>query len=277
MTRNRQGDYVAPPRPIGDETKAQQASTRATLYTSFYHAALEQHIPPETILKLLRVHSYDVDFKQKVKPGDTFEVFFDGGSDDEVGELLYTSMTIDGQQRKFYRFRTPDDVVDYYDEQGNSAKKFLMRNPVRGGRYTSGFGERRHPLLGIMRMHTGVDWAAPVGTPILAAGDGTVEQVGRQRRLRQLCPHPPRQRLLDRLRPHVALRRRRRARRHREAGPDHRLCRLDRHVDRPALPLRGAGQQQLRQPDDHPGAARAPAHRPPARRVPERARTASTP
>lgn len=178
VARNRQGDYVASTEATPDEVKSPQASTRATLYASFYHAALQQHIPPETILKLLRVHSYDVDFKQKVKPGDTFEVFFDGGSDDEAGELLYTSMTIDGQQRQFYRFRTPDDVVDYYDEQGNSAKKFLMRNPVRGGRYTSGFGERRHPLLGIMRMHTGVDWAAPVGTPILAAGDGTVEQVG---------------------------------------------------------------------------------------------------
>jgi murein DD-endopeptidase MepM/ murein hydrolase activator NlpD len=176
VTRNRQGDFVATTE--GSEIKNQQASTRATLYTSFYHTALAQHIPQATIEKLLRVHSYDVDFKQKVKPGDTFEVFFDSGSDDDAGELLYTSMTIDGVQRKFYRFRTPDDVVDYYDEQGNSAKKFLMRNPVKGGRYTSGFGERRHPLLGIMRMHTGVDWAAPVGTPILAAGDGTVELVG---------------------------------------------------------------------------------------------------
>jgi murein DD-endopeptidase MepM/ murein hydrolase activator NlpD len=174
--RNRQGDFVATAE--GNQLKAPQATTRATLYTSFYHAALAQHIPAETIVKLLRVHSYDVDFKQKVKPGDTFEAFFDGGNDSEVGELLYTAMTIDGQQRKFYRFRTPDDVVDYYDDQGNSAKKFLMRNPVKGGRYTSGFGDRRHPLLGIMRMHTGVDWAAPAGTPILAAGDGTVELVG---------------------------------------------------------------------------------------------------
>ncbi len=131
------------------------------------------------MLRLLRVHSYDVDFKQKVKAGDSFEMFFDGGNNEaEVGELLYTAMTIDGQSRKFFRFRTPDDVVDYYDEQGNSAKKFLMRNPVKGGRYTSGFGDRRHPLLRYMRKHTGVDWAAPTGTPILAAGDGTVEQVG---------------------------------------------------------------------------------------------------
>ena len=180
VARNRRGDYVASAQAIGRDVKTPQTQTRATLYTSFYHAALEQHIPAETILKLLRVHSYDVDFKQKVKAGDSFEMFFDGGSDDEAGELLFTSMTIDGQQRKFFRFRTPDDVVDYYDEQGNSAKKFLMRNPVKGGRFTSGFGDRRHPLLKYMRMHTGVDWAAPTGTPILAAGDGTVEQVGRQ-------------------------------------------------------------------------------------------------
>ena len=155
----------------------------------FYHAALEQHIPAETILKLLRVHSYDVDFKQKVKAGDTFEMFFDGGNDDEVGELLYTSMTIDGQQRKFFRFRTPDDVVDYYDEQGNSAKKFLMRNPVKGGRFTSGFGDRRHPLLQIhahayrrrlgradrhadprrRRRHGGAGRAAKAATAIMSA------------------------------------------------------------------------------------------------------------
>ena len=180
IARNRQGEFVASRDAIGNDVKTPQSQARATLYTSFYHAALEQHIPAETILKLLRVHSYDVDFKQKVKPGDTFEMFFDGANDDEVGELLYTAMTIDGQPRKFFRFRTPDDVVDYYDEQGNSAKKFLMRNPVKGGRYTSGFGDRRHPLLKYLRMHTGVDWAAPTGTPILAAGDGTVERVGRE-------------------------------------------------------------------------------------------------
>jgi murein DD-endopeptidase MepM/ murein hydrolase activator NlpD len=180
VARNRAGDYVASTDPIGNDAKPTQASTRATLYYSFYHAAQQQRLKSETILKLLRVHSYDVDFKQRVKLGDSFEMFFDGGNDDEAGELLYTSMTIDGQTRKFYRFRTPDDVVDYYDEQGNSAKKFLMRNPVKGGRYTSGFGARNHPLLKYRRQHTGVDWAAPSGTPILAAGDGTVDKVGRE-------------------------------------------------------------------------------------------------
>ena len=188
VARNSHGDYVATTQAVdltaADELKAVQTPRRATLYASFYTAALSQHIPSDTILKLLRVHSYDVDFKQKVGAGDTFEVFFDVPDGQEAheatGEVLYTSMTVDGQTRSFYRFRTPDGLVDYYDDQGSSAKKFLMRNPVKGGRYTSGFGPRIHPLLGIARMHTGVDWAAPPGTPILAAGDGTVEAVGRQ-------------------------------------------------------------------------------------------------
>jgi len=180
-TRNRDGDFLASTTAPVDEVVVTAADNRATLYESFYTAALEQKLPSDTIMKLLRVHSYDVDFKEKVRSGDTFEMFFDGEgvSGDKAGELLYTSMTVGGETRKFYRFRTPDNTVDYYDENGSSAKKFLMRNPVKGGRFTSGFGNRRHPLLRRIRMHTGVDWAAPTGTPILAAGDGTIEMAER--------------------------------------------------------------------------------------------------
>jgi murein DD-endopeptidase MepM/ murein hydrolase activator NlpD len=192
VARNKSGDFVASDQSVSlteaDEISKLQGPKATTLYTSFYHAALSQHLPADTILKLLRVHSYDVDFKQRVKPGDSFEVFLESpegegdreAAGEDAGEVLYTSMTVDGLTRDFYRFRTPDGQVDYYDLQGNSAKKFLMRNPVKGGRYTSGFGARRHPLLRYTRMHTGVDWAAPAGTPILAGGDGTVEMVGRE-------------------------------------------------------------------------------------------------
>jgi murein DD-endopeptidase MepM/ murein hydrolase activator NlpD len=179
-SRNRDGDYLASTVVPLDEVVV-TASNRASLYESFYESALEQRLPADVIMKLLRVHSYDVDFKQKVRPGDTFEVFFEGdhANSEKAGELLYTSMTVGGETRKFYRFRTPDNTIDFYDEEGSSAKKFLMRNPVKGGRFTSGFGNRRHPLLRRIRMHTGVDWAAPTGTPILAAGDGTIEMAER--------------------------------------------------------------------------------------------------
>jgi len=179
-SRNRDGDYLASTVAPLDEVVV-VASNRASLYESFYESALEQKLPADVIMNLLRVHSYDVDFKQKVRPGDTFEVFFEGEgtSSEKAGELLYTSMTVGGETRKFYRFRTPDNTIDFYDENGSSAKKFLMRNPVKGGRFTSGFGNRRHPLLRRIKMHTGVDWAAPTGTPILAAGDGTIEMAER--------------------------------------------------------------------------------------------------
>jgi murein DD-endopeptidase MepM/ murein hydrolase activator NlpD len=159
------------------------AADRATLYTSIYSAAMAQNLSREDTVSLLRVFSYDLDYKQRVRPGDGFEMFFDVAQPEEgaekPGELLYVSMNAGGEMMKYYRFRTPDGVIDFYNPQGSNSRKFLMRKPISAGRFTSGFGYRRHPLLGINKMHTGVDWAAPVGTPIFAAGNGTVEMAGR--------------------------------------------------------------------------------------------------
>jgi murein DD-endopeptidase MepM/ murein hydrolase activator NlpD len=93
--------------------------------------------------------------------------------------VLYATLTVGGETKKFYRFQSPDDgLVDYYDEAGKSAKKFLVRKPVAEGIMRSSFGIRRHPILGYTKMHTGVDWAAPTGTPIYAAGNGVIEKAG---------------------------------------------------------------------------------------------------
>ena len=88
-------------------------------------------------------------------------------------------MTVRDQTFKYYRFQTPDDnLVDYYDENGRSTRKFLLRKPIAEGEMTSPFGMRYHPILHFARMHTGVDWAAPIGTPIFAAGNGVVIKAG---------------------------------------------------------------------------------------------------
>ena len=101
--------------------------------------------------------------------------------DTENAEILYAALTLGNITHRFYRFRDSEDgSVDYYDEAGKSAQKFLIRKPVPSARYSSGFGMRRHPILHRYRMHTGVDWAAPTGTPILAAGAGMVEKIGRR-------------------------------------------------------------------------------------------------
>jgi murein DD-endopeptidase MepM/ murein hydrolase activator NlpD len=153
------------------------------LYQSIYETALRNKVPASVIEDMIRIYSYDVDFQRKVQPGDSFDVFYagedEGATITEKTEVLFASLTVGGETKKYYRFQTPDDsVVDYYDETGKSAKKFLVRKPVNNAIMRSGFGGRRHPILGYVKMHTGVDWATSYGTPIFASGNGVVEKVG---------------------------------------------------------------------------------------------------
>jgi len=153
------------------------------LYQSIYETALRNKVPATVIEDMVRIYSYDVDFQRKVQPGDSFDVFFagedEGATITEKTEVLYASLTVGGETKKYYRFQTPDDsVVDYYDETGKSAKKFLVRKPVNNAIMRSPFGYRRHPILGYVKMHTGVDWATAYGTPIFASGNGVVETAG---------------------------------------------------------------------------------------------------
>ncbi|MBR0754901.1 M23 family metallopeptidase [Bradyrhizobium jicamae] len=157
--------------------------TGVRLYQSIYETALRNKVPSSVIEDMIKIYSYDVDFQRKVQPGDSFDVFYagedEGATITEKTEVLYAALTVGGETKKYYRFQTPDDsVVDYYDETGKSAKKFLVRKPVANAIMRSGFGGRRHPILGYTRMHTGVDWATAYGTPIFASGTGVVEKVG---------------------------------------------------------------------------------------------------
>ena len=158
--------------------------TGVRLYQSIYETALRNKVPANVIEDMIRIYSYDVDFQRKVQPGDSFDVFFAGedegsANSSEKPEVLFASLTVGGETKKYYRFQTPDDaVVDFYDETGKSAKKFLVRKPVNVAIMRSGFGSRRHPILGYVKMHTGVDWATAYGTPIFASGNGVVETAG---------------------------------------------------------------------------------------------------
>jgi murein DD-endopeptidase MepM/ murein hydrolase activator NlpD len=150
------------------------------LYDSVFETALKQDIPRPIIGDLIRIFANDIDFQRSVSGGDSFEVFYDNGDDGENrNELLYASITTRNETYRYYRFQTPDDsLIDFYDQNGRSTRKFLIRTPIVGGKLTSGFGVRFHPILGYSRPHTGVDWAAPIGTPIFAAGNGTILSAG---------------------------------------------------------------------------------------------------
>jgi murein DD-endopeptidase MepM/ murein hydrolase activator NlpD len=165
------------------EEQDQDDGSGVRLYQSIYETALRNQVPRPVVDDLIRIYSYDVDFQRKAEPGDSFQVLYDdegtGTGADAKTDVLFAALTVGGETKKFYRYTSPGDgLVDYYDETGKSAKKFLVRKPVAEGIMRSGFGMRKHPILGFVRAHTGVDWAAPRGTPIYASGNGELEEIG---------------------------------------------------------------------------------------------------
>lgn len=153
-----------------------------TLYDGIYQAALAHGLTGSMTRQLVRLLAADVDLQSGIGQADRLEVFFSqpdaADNATEESELLFVRATVSGAERAFYRFQMQDGTIGYFDEAGRSSREFLLRNPIPNGRFTSGFGNRRHPILGYARAHTGVDWAAPRGTPIIASGDGIVEQAG---------------------------------------------------------------------------------------------------
>ncbi|RWN57494.1 MAG: M23 family metallopeptidase [Mesorhizobium sp.] len=152
------------------------------VYDGIYRAAYSYGMSKAMTKQLIKLLASGVDFQSRLNPSDRIEVLFsqpdgDDRASDE-SELLYVSASFGGTTRNFYRFQMQDGSTDYFDEDGRSAQQFLLRNPLPAGKFRSGFGARRHPILGYVRLHTGVDWSAAIGTPIIAAGNGVVEKAG---------------------------------------------------------------------------------------------------
>jgi len=168
----------------GDEIISMVATSNLpNIYDGLYRAAMSQGLTKSHARRITRTVAFDVDFRAVIKPDDDLEVFYsieegqEGATDES--EILYIGLTLNGLKRRYYRFRAADDgTVDYYDETGKSAKKFLLRKPVPNGTFRSPFGPRRHPISRVVKMHAGVDFSAPRGTPIIAAGNGIVEKAG---------------------------------------------------------------------------------------------------
>ena len=150
-----------------------------TIDSSLYLAGRAAGVPASVLAELIRAYSYDVDFQREVQAGDSFEVVFESVRNEEgaavhAGAIRFAAMTLSGARKTVWRHVMADGHADYFNDKGESVKKALLKTPIDGAKLSSGFGKRMHPILGYTAMHRGVDFAAPLGTPIYAAGDGTI-------------------------------------------------------------------------------------------------------
>ena len=149
------------------------------IVNSLYSAAIEQGIKPNIIIEFARLYGFTIDFQRDIWKNDTFQIIFEefkneDGSVVETGNIIYANLNTKNTDHQLYKFEYEKNKFDYFDENGKSVKKTLMKTPINGARLSSSFGKRKHPILGFTKMHTGTDFAAPKGTPIMASGDGVV-------------------------------------------------------------------------------------------------------
>lgn len=161
------------------------AHAGGTIHSSLYQTAIDSGIPVKMVGEIIQAFSYDVDFQRDIHRGDKLDVVFENTHTDKnvtisTGKMLYASLVLDGDKYTVYRHTSADGFSGFYNAKGESVRKALLRTPINGAHITSGFGMRMHPLLGYSKMHKGVDFGAPIGTPIYAAGDGVIEEAGRK-------------------------------------------------------------------------------------------------
>ncbi len=146
---------------------------------SLYQTALSLKIKPNIIIEFARLYGFQVDFQRDIWKNDSFQIIYEQflnseGEIVETGNIIFANLNLQNEDLKLYRHEYEKNKIDYFDENGKSMKKTLMKTPINGARLSSSFGKRKHPILGFTKMHTGTDFAAPMGTPILASGDGLV-------------------------------------------------------------------------------------------------------
>ena len=163
--------------------------TKKTVYKetviqdSLYSSAINLGIKPNVIVEFARLYGFQVDFQRDVWKNDSFQIIYEEFTDEnnkivDTGDIIFANLNLQNNDLQLYRYEYERNKVDFFDENGQSIKKTLMKTPINGARLSSSYGKRKHPILGYTKMHTGTDFAAPTGTPIMASGDGKVTKAG---------------------------------------------------------------------------------------------------
>jgi murein DD-endopeptidase MepM/ murein hydrolase activator NlpD len=184
VERDASGQFVAKAieRPLTRET----ALASASIDSSLYQAGQDAAVPLSVLSEVIKAFAFDVDFEREIHPGDSFEIVYERLEDDQgrlarTGNILYAALTQGEHRLEIYWYEPKGGSGEFYTAKGESVRKDLLRTPLDVVRVTSGYGMRKHPILGYSKMHKGVDFAAATGTPILASGSGTIEFVGRNK------------------------------------------------------------------------------------------------
>jgi len=182
ITRDTSGSFTA--QNVQKTLEVHHHRAGGTIDSSLYLAGTQARIPTDIVQEMITMLQYKVDFQRDLQPGDSFEVYYDyyytpDGQPAKTGNISYARVRVSGKDIVMYRYAPEGEATaDYFDAKGQSAKGMLMKTPVDGARISSGFGSRFHPILGYTRMHKGVDFAVPTGTPVMAAGAGTISFMG---------------------------------------------------------------------------------------------------
>ncbi len=150
---------------------------------SLYNSAIKLGIKPNIIIEFARLYGFQVDFQRDIWKDDSFQIIYEEFLDEnnnliDTGEIIFANLNLQNTDLQLYKFEYENNKIDYFDENGKSIRKTLMKTPINGARLSSSYGKRKHPILGYNKMHTGTDFAAPTGTPIMASGDGKVTKAG---------------------------------------------------------------------------------------------------
>ena len=150
---------------------------------SLYNSAINLGIKPNIIIEFARLYGFQVDFQRDVWKNDSFQIIYEEFINEnnnvvDTGEIIFANLNLQDTDLQLYKYEYEKDKIEYFDENGKSIRKTLMKTPINGARLSSSYGKRKHPILGYTKMHTGTDFAAPTGTPIMASGDGKITKAG---------------------------------------------------------------------------------------------------